>query len=99
MEIESKDYKGNCRRNGGKLNLSLKDWAWIVSTAVTLLVVGTIAWTNLSADVSRLEQAPLKIAQLETKVEAIQEDIQEIKIEQKKGHELLYKIWGKVNGD
>lgn len=86
MEIQSQDYKGQNRRNNGKLRLTFSDWRLVITIFATLLVSGTIAWTNIKADVvilkekaSEVKDLPTQMAVLQTDVEYIKGDMQEVK--------------------
>lgn len=54
MMVETKDYKGNERRNGGKLKLSMREYLKLIIIAVTLLVSGVTAWLTLNSNVKAL---------------------------------------------
>ncbi len=91
MHIETGNYNGNCRREGGgKLRLALSDFLKVLSIIVipliVLLIVGTVAWTNIKADVvilkekaSEVKDLPTQMAVLQTDVEYIKGDMQEVK--------------------
>ena len=117
MKVETKDYNGDCRRNGNKLRLSGSDWfrvgRWI---AISIFIVAT-AWATLNTNVNALckDVEASKIADkrqddaiisIQSDIEYIRKDGEEIKIEQKninnkieEGNKLLYKILGKLEQD
>ena len=71
MDVETKDYKGGCRReektNGGKLRLSGADWFRVGRWIVTILILSTVAWTTLKLNVG-----------------AIAKDVKEVKVNDEK---------------
>ena len=54
MELETKDYKGDCRRNGGKLRLSGLDWFRIGKWGIGLIILATAGWITLKMNVGAL---------------------------------------------
>ena len=80
MNIKTKDYDGDCRRGGGgKLKLTLSDLLKVLGTIfiplVVLVVIGTVAWTNIKADVIDLEEKALEVKDLPKQMVAVQKDI------------------------
>ncbi len=87
MNIQTKDYFGGCRREGGgKLKLVFSDLIKLGGTAVTILVLGTVGWVTLNFRVSateekieKVEEAPQQIALIKKDISHILKDQTEIK--------------------
>ena len=83
MNLETKDYKGGCRREGGgKLKLTLSDLLKVLGTIfiplVVVIVIGTVAWTNIKADVIILEEKALEVKDMPLQMVAVQKDVSSI---------------------
>ncbi len=94
-ELQTRDYKGPERRNGGNsLRMSRKDKLWIISI-ITPIVIGVIGWfyiTNYRLDafadedetiIKRIEKNEKKGQKQNDDILTIQSDISYIKEEQK----------------
>ena len=84
MNIQTKDYDGGCRREGGgKLKLAfsdlLKGFGTILIPLIVLIVIGTVAWTTIKADVVTLEEKALEVKNLPKQMAVLQTDVIYIK--------------------
>ncbi len=85
MDLETKDYRGSERRNGGKLRLSGLDWFRVGKWAIGLIILSVVAWTTLKLNVGALaedvSEIQAKNKQQDEDVISMKEDIAVIKNE------------------
>jgi hypothetical protein len=69
-EIITNDYKGEDRRNGGKLKISVGDYIKILTVTMSLIVGGTTGWVILKNQVN-VNAEDIAEASIEIKSEKI----------------------------
>ena len=57
MNVQTKDYNGNCRRNGGKLRLSGLDWFRIGKWSLTIIILATVTAVTLKLNVNAIAES------------------------------------------
>jgi hypothetical protein len=107
MNIHTHDYKGNDRRNGGKLKLSTADWVKVFCI-VCSLSIGGITWynkvnfavadvvKNCEANTTLNECQEKEITILETNLANLTTKVDDIYCIQKDNTKLLHEILGKL---
>lgn len=110
MEVQTKDYKGDCRRNGGKLKLTTSDWIKIlVLVAGIISSAGYLKWQvqalakDAEAQIVKDEKQDKEIVENKENNIKVQKDVSHIKeklddfvTEQTIVNKLIQKMAGKM---